>query len=573
MLSCLRGSRNFRQTEVLRCSKSPTLPRPTATHELRRVYRIVRHYHRHQLSIMPRKNNNFVVTFLGTTSGGGPTETRNCSSLVLDAAGDGSLWMVDCAEGTVRQFAQQPFTSFQRLRMSDVNRIFITHMHADHSIGLITLLRNVLGFAPDAQVQPSSATSSTSAQWTKPPLLKVEIYGPVGVRAFVRTVLTLTHTRSADRYCVHELLMPGETPSASGDVQEEWHESEVGGRDIPCGEDGFWREIVVHERMGGTPVVINAGPIVHRDPCIGYVFSEQAEPPPLPTPSDDEDGVVPEYKASDSDVPRTVVILGDTSDPSALVPLIAENSEQTVSLLVHEATDAYIPTHIDTRGTTGRNRTHESVKAKAIAKGHSTPAMAGAFARLIGAERLALNHIGARFPAPFARAGPDNFRQRCMLEIENQAMREWKPTNGIRAMAVSDFDRIVIPPIKRQTLEVPAVMVGQNEYERVWNTIESTSAAGMQEAVQPMANQPRGFRGGRARGTGRGGHGQHSHANPRHGHQLSSTAGEESNRSSRKRENSGGNDKASARGSALNQHKGDCSTSTSKGKKPRRDGS
>lgn len=94
--------------------------------------------------------------------------------------------------------------------------------------------------------------------------------------------------------------------------------------------------------------------------------------------------------------PRTVVILGDTCDPSALVPLIMEDPTQVISLLIHEATDAYIPPHIDARGTTGRNRNHDIVKTKALAKGHSTPAMAGAFARLIGAERLALNHIGAR---------------------------------------------------------------------------------------------------------------------------------------------------------------------------------
>lgn len=32
------------------------------------------------------------VTFLGTSSGGGPSESRNCSSLVCDVLGDGSLW-------------------------------------------------------------------------------------------------------------------------------------------------------------------------------------------------------------------------------------------------------------------------------------------------------------------------------------------------------------------------------------------------------------------------------------------------------------------------------------------------
>lgn len=36
------------------------------------------------------------VTFLGTSSGGGPTKTRNCSSLVVDMLGDGSLWSACC---------------------------------------------------------------------------------------------------------------------------------------------------------------------------------------------------------------------------------------------------------------------------------------------------------------------------------------------------------------------------------------------------------------------------------------------------------------------------------------------
>ena len=68
-----------------------------------------------------------------------------------------------------------------------------------------------------------------------------------------------------------------------------------------------------------------------------------------------------------------------------------------VSLLVHEATDAYIPPRIDPDERTGRNRTKESVQKKAVERGHSTPEMAGAFARRVGAERLVMNHIGARY--------------------------------------------------------------------------------------------------------------------------------------------------------------------------------
>ena len=37
-------------------------------------------------------SRDITVTFLGTGSGGGPTKTRNCSSLVVDVLGNGSLW-------------------------------------------------------------------------------------------------------------------------------------------------------------------------------------------------------------------------------------------------------------------------------------------------------------------------------------------------------------------------------------------------------------------------------------------------------------------------------------------------
>ncbi len=115
-----------------------------------------------------------------------------------------------------------------------------------------------------------------------------------------------------------------------------------------------------------------------------------------------------------SRLPRKLVILGDTHDPSPLIPLIHADPAFAlalpeidvhgtgtrvripVSLLVHEATDAYMPRRIDPDERTGRNRTQESVLAKTVQRGHSTPAMAGAFAKRIGAERLVMNHIGAR---------------------------------------------------------------------------------------------------------------------------------------------------------------------------------
>ena len=86
------------------------------------------------------------VSFLGTSSGGGPSESRNCSSLVCDMLADKSLWsaeslslqllraltflpVVDCAEGTTRQFALQPHYTKPHVSIQKVSKIFITHMH------------------------------------------------------------------------------------------------------------------------------------------------------------------------------------------------------------------------------------------------------------------------------------------------------------------------------------------------------------------------------------------------------------------------------------------------------------
>jgi hypothetical protein len=134
-------------------------------------------------------SQRMTATFLGTSSGGGPTESRNCSSLVLDVVGDGSLWsilfhfaqelwltndaVIDGAEGTVRQFSlQSSKNAGKTLKVSQVSKIFVTHMHresvlkcmpsvssnpirsADHVMGLPTLLRNILGFPHPEIISP-----------------------------------------------------------------------------------------------------------------------------------------------------------------------------------------------------------------------------------------------------------------------------------------------------------------------------------------------------------------------------------------------------------------------------------
>ncbi|KAJ7833686.1 beta-lactamase-like protein [Mycena olivaceomarginata] len=271
---------------------------------------------------------SMTVTFLGTCSGGGPNESRNCSSLIVDCLRDGSLWMVDCAEGTIRQFDFQPRDTPVRLKPQSVSKLFITHMHADPHHGRI--------------------------------------------RTFVCSILKMTLTHTAEKYVAHELLCPEDTPTPC-EPPEVMHSSELAGRDIRCSDDGFWRAFTQGRGALGD-VVVDAGPILHRDPCLGYILRE----------------------------PVT---------PARKLRRMHTFHEKSV------------------RGTNERRRL-----------------MAGEFAKTIGAEKLVLNHIGGRFPAP--RRDRDT-RMHVMREMERQATEAWG--SGQDAVAAWDFMRVAIPAPDTET--------------------------------------------------------------------------------------------------------------------------
>lgn len=232
----------------------------------------------------------------------------------------------------------------------------------------------------------------------------LEIYGPLGTRAYVRNGLTYTHTLLGAPYIVHELRYPTDPPDGDYTALAP-HPMERPGRNI-AQTDGVWPDV-----FRDTLLTVSAAPILHSVPCVGYVVQE------LPIPGKmDPKKYIPELKRTKAPMSlmsrlqqgesvtlpdgtvlrgpgrrpgRKIVILGDTYDPSPIAKL-AEDA----CLLIHEATNAHLPgVDPDTKETD----TYEIVEARAKSRGHSTPQMAGAFAKRIRARKLALNHFSARY--------------------------------------------------------------------------------------------------------------------------------------------------------------------------------
>ncbi|KAF0654425.1 metallo-beta-lactamase superfamily protein [Cyanobium sp. Copco_Reservoir_LC18] len=107
------------------------------------------------------------VTFLGTSSGV-PTRARNVSAVALRLPQRAELWLFDCGEGTQHQFLRSD------LRVSQLRRIFVTHMHGDHVFGLPGLLAS-LGLAGSCG--------------------GIDLYGPDPLRDYLEGVMRTSSTR------------------------------------------------------------------------------------------------------------------------------------------------------------------------------------------------------------------------------------------------------------------------------------------------------------------------------------------------------------------------------------------
>ena len=272
------------------------------------------------------------LTFLGTGAGS-PSLTRNVSSLGLQWPQRASLWLFDAGEGTQQQVLRSA------LKLSQLEQIWVTHLHGDHVFGL-----------------PGLLASRSSAQDVQTP---VTIFGPAGLEEWLRVTLRLTATG---------LKFPLQFVAVSEGLVYEDETREVYCRRLNHRVTSYGYAVREKPRPGTFDAEAAAALGVPFGPQFGVLKAGGSVTFP--------DGRIVDGKTLVGPLRpgRTVVICGDTGVTPAAVALA-----QGADVLVHEATFT------------------SDQQDRAVAAGHSTAAEAAIVARDAGVGALILTHISARY--------------------------------------------------------------------------------------------------------------------------------------------------------------------------------
>ena len=271
------------------------------------------------------------ITFLGTSSGV-PTRSRNVSSVALRLPQRAEVWLFDCGEGTQHQLQRSDIKS------SQIRRIFITHMHGDHTFGLMGLIASC-GLAGSGQ--------------------PIDIYGPEGLKEYLQSAAKYSYLNLGSRLKIHT-VKPGllyEDAEFSVSCQLLKHRVPAHGYRVAEKDRPGMFNLDKAKSLGIPP-----GPI--------YGKLKQGQIVTL------EDGRKINGKdlCGQPEVGRKVVYCTDTVFCDAAVELAKD-----ADVLIHEATFA-----------------HQDAQM-AFEKMHSTTTMAAQVALLAGVKQLIMTHFSPRY--------------------------------------------------------------------------------------------------------------------------------------------------------------------------------
>ena len=269
------------------------------------------------------------LLFLGT-SASMPTAQRAPAAFLVRRGGEKLLF--DCAEGTQRQLQRSV------VGLADLEDIFLTHLHADHFLGLPGMLKT---FALRGRDEP-----------------ELTVHGPRGLKELFVNLRPFLGRLPYPLTLVE--LEPGESLERG--------EYRIEAFAVDHGVSAVGYALVEHERPGRFDV--DAADELGVPPGRERGMLQGGEPITL------SDGrvITPDAVLGPGRAGRKVVLTGDTA-PSPAVVQAAHHAD----LLVHEATFA------------------ADEKARARETLHATAAEAAEVARLAEVRMLALTHVSTRY--------------------------------------------------------------------------------------------------------------------------------------------------------------------------------
>jgi len=275
------------------------------------------------------------VVFLGTAASI-PTVARALPCVVVKRKNE--ILMFDCGEGVQRQMIKAGVGFHRKMKA------FVSHMHGDHILGLPGLLQTM---------------SLLDRQQ------KLEVYGPVGIRAFVEAIRETVQFVLTFPIDIHEIENEGVI------CQEKEYEFKVARTDHVIPNLAY--ALIEKPRPGrfnpkkAKTLGVPEGPLWSK--------LQLGEKVKTPTGS----VVKPEQVVGAPRPGRKIVYSGDTRPIKSLLKL-AENAD----LLIHETTF------------------DDELLDKAKEDGHSTPGQAADTAKKAKVKRLILTHLSSRYKNPQA---------------------------------------------------------------------------------------------------------------------------------------------------------------------------
>ncbi|KAF7249212.1 hypothetical protein EG68_08319 [Paragonimus skrjabini miyazakii] len=416
------------------------------------------------------------IVFLGTGSGY-PSPHRGASGLILRDLQCGDQWLFDCGEGTQIQAQRSPYVHLGR-----VSHIFISHLHGDHMYGLPGLLCTIdqKGTAGDIVLETTAESNAEAS---------VNIYGPQGLRRFIRLALALSRTHMKYTYAVHELILRDAhrpvgwtewTALEADPIHDPPLHCERSGRDIHAAADGFWYN-VTNADSGGP--LVHSMALQHTIPSVGWLVLKPEGARSLCVETARSLGVpdgplMGELKQNKSPdfvvlVPQgrsvlvngqvilpdqvlmppvrghRIAIMGDSYDSRELERLVSSLCDQKLitspilDVLVHEAT------------------LEQGLAEDARLKGHSTPVEVTQLAARLHVGLLILTHFSQRYAAleNSGMACDPAAKDTSVSETANKPIRKEKPSVKIlldQAKSVG-FDGDVILAEDLVLIRIPPV--------------------------------------------------------------------------------------------------------------------